>query len=127
MNRTLTLLDLSSNCIGPKGARLLSEGVQPNQTLQTLALSSNLLVGLNERNFGTYDASGLMALCAVVFPSEHTGYNTSLTTLDLGMNALGAEGAKVRCEQQRRSHTNTYVQHIRIHMRTRTYVRRKHV
>eukprot|EP00959_Pyramimonas_sp_CCMP1952_P313054 6552690-Pyramimonas_sp.AAC.1 len=65
VNRTLTLLDLSGNGIGPKGAALLSEGLLANEALTTLSLSDNLIVGLNERNFGTFDPTGLMALCSV--------------------------------------------------------------
>jgi Ran GTPase-activating protein (RanGAP) involved in mRNA processing and transport len=74
-NETLRVLDLSHNCIGPKGALSLATAIKANRGLHTLRLGHN----------GISDA-GLAALL------DACKGNTTLEELDLQANNIGAAG-----------------------------------
>ncbi|XP_068681939.1 protein NLRC3-like [Montipora foliosa] len=76
VNTSLTILDLSHNSIGAKGATSFSQALALNTSLTTLNLTDN--------SIGAEGASLLSQALAV---------NTSLTTLNLTDNSIGAEGA----------------------------------
>ena len=75
VNTSVTILDLSHNSIGAKGATSFSQALALNTSLTTLDLTDN--------SIGAEGASSLSQALAV---------NTSLTTLDLSRNSIGAEG-----------------------------------
>ncbi|KAK3238678.1 hypothetical protein CYMTET_51328 [Cymbomonas tetramitiformis] len=121
-NTSLNTLDLSSNEIGPEGAKALAVALTPNAegvfntSLNTLNLYSNpigdegakaLAVTLTSNAKGMFNTSlnihlngnnigpeGAEALAVALTPNEEGVFNTSMNTLNLSNNTIGPEGAK---------------------------------
>lgn len=74
-NAALTVLDLSYNCLQPRGATALAAGLKANATLQRLLLAHN--------GVGDVGAAALLDACKA---------NTRLAELDLGANNIGVAG-----------------------------------
>jgi Ran GTPase-activating protein (RanGAP) involved in mRNA processing and transport len=83
-NKTLTYLNLCSNDIGPKGAKVIADSLKENKTLNSLCLEFNKI-----------GSNGAKAI------SDSLKENTTLTSLDLGCNDIGPEGAKAITESLR--------------------------
>ncbi|NXW82393.1 NLRC3 protein, partial [Alopecoenas beccarii] len=77
VNRSLAVLDLRSNSIGPTGAKALADALKKNQVLLSLNLQHNVI----KEDGATFLAEALLT-------------NHRLTTLHLRKNAIGAHGAR---------------------------------
>ncbi|KAK3249355.1 hypothetical protein CYMTET_41213 [Cymbomonas tetramitiformis] len=88
-NGSLSTLSLSSNNIGPKGAKALAVALAPNAegvsntSLNTLDLRCNDI-----------GPEGAKALAVALTPNAEGVFNRSLNTLNLRCNNIGTEGAK---------------------------------
>jgi hypothetical protein len=49
VNTTLTILDLTNNMLGPKGAEILANSLVGNSTLEMLSLAENQICNMNEQ------------------------------------------------------------------------------
>ena len=80
-NNTLLTLDVSMNGIGSEGTTALAEALKCNNTLHTLNISTNRI-----------GREGAKAV------AEALKCNTSLHTLDVSLNSIGSEGAVALAE-----------------------------
>ncbi|WP_375333338.1 hypothetical protein [Candidatus Tisiphia endosymbiont of Xenochironomus xenolabis] len=99
-NKTLTILDLSSNFIGDEGAKAIAEALKKNKTLTSLNLSSNFI-----------GAEGTKAIVEALLV-----YNSTLASLNLSLNNIkdGAVELIAKMLESNRTLTNFDLSHNRI-------------
>ncbi|KAK3257400.1 hypothetical protein CYMTET_33510, partial [Cymbomonas tetramitiformis] len=97
VNKSVTLLTLSGNLIGPMGATVLAMALAQNTVLTTLDLMDNQLCAMNVHGYGTFDGAGIQALAAALAPPTSSGgsTNTSLRNLNLASNSLMETGSTI--------------------------------
>jgi hypothetical protein len=87
----LTKLDISKNNLWAEGGRALAVGLNVNQVMTELNIAGNMLTA-NASGTAYDDMSGVAAVANTI-----SGMGT-LTSLDLSLNFLYAEGAKIVAE-----------------------------
>jgi len=90
-NKTITILDLSSNAIGVEGARLIAEALKTNTTLTTLILDDNA-IGDEGVKIIAETLQKPSVINRMMKKNATQPYNTSLTTLRLRWTGITDKG-----------------------------------